>query len=118
MDLFIEGLQVITRLDVFIALFVGAVGGVIIGAIPERENPFDVLISRDKKTLDSYKPGAKVGTSSLRRASSVRISPSAAASLRSFTICGGVEPASTETETSAGDSAEDPAEDVTEDTAE
>ncbi|MFW2367126.1 MAG: tripartite tricarboxylate transporter permease [Desulforhopalus sp.] len=34
MDLFLEGLQVITRLDVFIALFVGAIGGVIIGAIP------------------------------------------------------------------------------------
>ncbi len=46
--------------------------GLIIGAIPERENPFDVLISKDGNLLTDYKKGAKVGTSSLRRASQIR----------------------------------------------
>lgn len=46
--------------------------GLIIGAIPERENPFDVLISKDNKTILNYLPGAKVGTSSLRRASQIK----------------------------------------------
>lgn len=45
--------------------------GLVIGAIPERENPFDVLISRGSKKLLEYKPGAKVGTSSLRRSSQI-----------------------------------------------
>jgi hydroxymethylbilane synthase len=39
-----------------------------IGAIPQREEPRDVLITRDKRRLDQLKPGARVGTSSLRRA--------------------------------------------------
>ncbi len=46
--------------------------GLIIGAIPKRENPFDVLISKDNKKLADYEPGAKVGTSSLRRASQIK----------------------------------------------
>ena len=46
--------------------------GLCIGAIPVRENPFDVLISRDEMTLDALPQGAKVGTSSLRRASQIR----------------------------------------------
>jgi len=46
--------------------------GLIIGAIPERENPFDVLISRDSSLLADYKKGAKIGTSSLRRASQIK----------------------------------------------
>jgi len=46
--------------------------GLIIGAIPERENPFDVLISKDNRLLTDYKKGAKIGTSSLRRASQIR----------------------------------------------
>jgi len=46
--------------------------GLIIGAIPERENPFDVLISNDNIMLDDYKKGAKIGTSSLRRASQIK----------------------------------------------
>ena len=46
--------------------------GLCIGAVPVRENPFDVLISRDKMTLDTLPQGAKVGTSSLRRASQIR----------------------------------------------
>lgn len=46
--------------------------GLIIGAIPKRENPFDVLISRDKALLANYKKGTKIGTSSLRRASQIK----------------------------------------------
>ncbi len=43
-----------------------------IGAVPVRENPFDVLISRDNSDLDRLPSGAKVGTSSLRRASQTK----------------------------------------------
>ncbi len=43
--------------------------GLCIGAIPEREIPQDVLISRHKKPLLELAPGAKIGTSSLRRKS-------------------------------------------------
>ncbi len=46
--------------------------GLVIGAIPERENPFDVLISKDNSLLADYKKGAKIGTSSLRRASQIK----------------------------------------------
>jgi len=46
--------------------------GLFIGAIPERENPFDVLISKDNNLLADYKKGAKIGTSSLRRASQIK----------------------------------------------
>ena len=46
--------------------------GLIIGAIPERANPFDVMISNDALKLSDYKQGAKVGTSSLRRASQIK----------------------------------------------
>jgi hydroxymethylbilane synthase len=41
--------------------------GLCIGAIPEREIPQDVLISKNKKRLLKLEPGAKIGTSSLRR---------------------------------------------------
>jgi hydroxymethylbilane synthase len=41
--------------------------GLTIGAIGEREDPRDVLISRHYPTLASLPPGARVGTSSLRR---------------------------------------------------
>ena len=41
--------------------------GLCIGAIPQREIPQDVLISRNKKRLSQLDPGAKIGTSSLRR---------------------------------------------------
>lgn len=41
--------------------------GLCIGAIPQRETPQDVLISKDKKRLSKLGPGAKIGTSSLRR---------------------------------------------------
>jgi hydroxymethylbilane synthase len=46
--------------------------GLCIGAVPEREIPFDVLLSRDKKPLAELKSGARIGTSSLRRASQLR----------------------------------------------
>ncbi|MBI5591759.1 MAG: hydroxymethylbilane synthase [Deltaproteobacteria bacterium] len=41
--------------------------GLCIGAIPERENPFDVLISARNICLKDLKSGARIGTSSLRR---------------------------------------------------
>jgi len=41
--------------------------GLMIGAVPERENPLDVLISRDHRRLQDLHPEACVGTSSLRR---------------------------------------------------
>lgn len=46
--------------------------GLAIGAVPCRENPFDVLISRHNLALDDYPPGTVVGTSSLRRASQLK----------------------------------------------
>ncbi|MCA1794821.1 MAG: hydroxymethylbilane synthase [Desulfotignum sp.] len=46
--------------------------GLTIGAIPCRENPFDVLISRQGRLLADYPPGATIGTSSLRRASQLK----------------------------------------------
>ena len=41
--------------------------GLCIGAIPERETPQDVLISKNNTPLLKLEPGARVGTSSLRR---------------------------------------------------
>ena len=46
--------------------------GLIIGAVPQRENPYDVLISKDNIRLADYPTGARVGTSSLRRASQIK----------------------------------------------
>jgi hydroxymethylbilane synthase len=46
--------------------------GLTIGAVPCRENPFDVLISRQHLTLADYPKGARIGTSSLRRASQLK----------------------------------------------
>ena len=46
--------------------------GLIIGAIPKRENPFDVLISNNNSLLADYEKGAKIGTSSLRRTSQIK----------------------------------------------
>jgi hydroxymethylbilane synthase len=42
--------------------------GLVIGAIPARADPADVLISRDRHTLSTLPAGARVGTSSTRRA--------------------------------------------------
>ena len=46
--------------------------GLVIGAVPERESPFDVLITRDGRSLGEIEPGAVIGTSSLRRAAQIR----------------------------------------------
>jgi hydroxymethylbilane synthase len=43
--------------------------GLCISAVPERENPLDALISNNNISLDQLPRGARVGTSSLRRAS-------------------------------------------------
>lgn len=45
--------------------------GLSIGAIPEREMPADVLISRSNRTLAALPQKAKVGTSSLRRGAQI-----------------------------------------------
>ena len=41
-------------------------GGLVIGAIPRREDPRDVLVSHTKD-LDALAPGARIGTASVRR---------------------------------------------------
>lgn len=41
--------------------------GLVIGAVLEREKPFDVLVAPKGTTIDSLPGGARVGTSSLRR---------------------------------------------------
>jgi hydroxymethylbilane synthase len=46
--------------------------GLIIGAVPLRESPLDVLITRGGERLSILKSGATVGTSSLRRAAQLR----------------------------------------------
>ncbi len=43
--------------------------GLCICAVPERENPLDALITHKNIPLDQLPPGARVGTSSLRRSS-------------------------------------------------
>ena len=47
--------------------------GLIIGAIPERGDPRDALVSRGSHTLDALPTGAAVGTSSLRRAAQLLV---------------------------------------------
>lgn len=42
--------------------------GLVIGAVPKRLDPRDCLISRDGRKLDELPRGARIGTSSLRRA--------------------------------------------------
>jgi hydroxymethylbilane synthase len=46
--------------------------GLCIGAVPERETPADVLISRKGKRLFELAKGARIGTSSLRRAAQLK----------------------------------------------
>ena len=45
--------------------------GLCIGAMPERENPLDVLISRNGRSFESLPPSARIGSSSLRRGAQV-----------------------------------------------
>ena len=47
-------------------------GGLEIAATPVREDPRDVLISRDGRELEQLPPGARIGTGSLRRALQLR----------------------------------------------
>ena len=46
--------------------------GLIIGPVPDREDPRDVLVSRGNRILDELPQGCRVGTSSLRRAAQLR----------------------------------------------
>jgi len=41
--------------------------GLVLGAVPEREEPWDVLVSRGGESIRNLAPGSRVGTSSLRR---------------------------------------------------
>lgn len=41
--------------------------GLTVGAVPRRASPFDAFIARGKAGFDALEPGARVGTSSLRR---------------------------------------------------
>jgi hydroxymethylbilane synthase len=46
--------------------------GLTVGAVPERVNPLDALVTRERQGLDDLRPGAVIGTSSLRRAAQLR----------------------------------------------
>lgn len=46
--------------------------GVVIAAVPRREDPRDALVARDGLTLAELPPGARVGTGSPRRAAQLR----------------------------------------------
>lgn len=46
--------------------------GLTVGAVPERANPLDALVARDKQGLEDLCAGAIIGTSSLRRAAAIR----------------------------------------------
>jgi hydroxymethylbilane synthase len=50
----------------------GAAEGLVIAAIPAREDPRDVLVARDGLTLGELPPGSRVGTGSPRRAAQLR----------------------------------------------
>ncbi len=62
--------------------------GLVVAAVPEREDPRDALCARTAKRLDDLPRGARVGTSSLRRAAQLKaLRPD----LRIETIRGNVE---------------------------
>lgn len=46
--------------------------GLVLGCVPEREDPRDVVITRDGTAFADLPPGAQVGTSSLRRVAQLR----------------------------------------------
>ncbi|HZE50718.1 MAG TPA: hydroxymethylbilane synthase, partial [Jatrophihabitantaceae bacterium] len=48
------------------------VDGIVIAAVPLREDPRDALVARDGLTLGELSPGARVGTGSPRRAAQLR----------------------------------------------
>ncbi len=41
--------------------------GLVLGCVPRRADPRDVLVAREGKSLEELGPGARVGTGSLRR---------------------------------------------------
>jgi hydroxymethylbilane synthase len=47
--------------------------GILLAAVPPREDPRDVLVARDGLTLAELPPGARVGTGSPRRAAQLRL---------------------------------------------
>jgi hydroxymethylbilane synthase len=62
--------------------------GLVIGAVPEREDPRDALCARAARSLADLPRGARVGTASLRRAAQLRaLRPD----LRVETVRGNVE---------------------------
>ena len=46
--------------------------GLILAAIPEREEPWDALVSRGGESIRGLAPGSRIGTSSLRRSAQIR----------------------------------------------
>jgi len=46
--------------------------GLVLGAVLSREDPRDVLVSREGRSLDELSPGTKIGTSSPRRAAQLK----------------------------------------------
>jgi hydroxymethylbilane synthase len=50
----------------------GPADGLVLGAVPEREDPRDALCARDGLTLATLPPGSRVGTGSPRRAAQLR----------------------------------------------
>ena len=46
--------------------------GLILAAIPEREEPWDALVSRGGESIRGLAPGGRIGTSSLRRIAQIR----------------------------------------------
>lgn len=46
--------------------------GLILASIPEREEPWDALVSRGGESIRGLAPGSRVGTSSLRRIAQIR----------------------------------------------
>lgn len=49
-----------------------AAEGIVVAAVPQREDPRDALVARDGLTLGELPPGARVGTGSPRRAAALR----------------------------------------------
>lgn len=50
----------------------GVAPGLVVGAVPPRADPRDVLVARDGLTLGELPPGARIGTGSPRRVAQVR----------------------------------------------
>ena len=55
----------------------GTLHGLVLGCVPEREDPRDAVVSRDGTAFADLPPGARVGTSSLRRVAQLRARGSA-----------------------------------------